>query len=85
MKFLPKDVQDTVTRVMVESFDQRMRALIGFVAVQFLVLGMLWRRPQFRLPGRQDGMQRLGSEPGQDGVEMVEMGGVAQGTSNRRA
>jgi hypothetical protein len=51
---LPADVRPGVKEVLISSFNQRIRVLIGFAALQFFVLGMLWRTPQIAIPRKED-------------------------------
>jgi hypothetical protein len=46
---LPEPVRYRVVEVLVHSYNQRIKVLIGFTAAQFIALGMLWRRPQISL------------------------------------
>ncbi|KAJ4296422.1 hypothetical protein N0V90_006467 [Kalmusia sp. IMI 367209] len=51
VSLLPETTRHQVTEVLVRSYNQRMRVLIGFTAAQFIALAMLWKRPQVVLAG----------------------------------
>lgn len=43
------DLNSTVRLLFAEGFGRQMRVLVGFTAVQFLAVAMLWRRTQVRV------------------------------------
>jgi hypothetical protein len=46
---LPEPIIHGVIEILVDSYNQRMKVLIGFTAAQLVALGMLWSRPQISL------------------------------------
>ncbi|OAG06096.1 MFS multidrug transporter-like protein [Paraphaeosphaeria sporulosa] len=46
VSLLPEPAKRQVMEVLVRSYNQRTRVLIGFTAAQFVAVMMLWRRPQ---------------------------------------
>jgi hypothetical protein len=50
ISLLPELVRKRIVEILINSYDQRMKALIGFTAAQFIAVGMLWKTPQISLP-----------------------------------
>lgn len=46
VELLPVASRQQVTAVLIASYNQRTRVLIGFTAAQFIAVAMLWRKPQ---------------------------------------
>lgn len=65
---LPEPVRHRVIEILVHSYNQRMRVLIGFTAAQLIALAMLWRRPQISLV-RNDSTASNPNLAGDDGDE----------------
>jgi hypothetical protein len=66
LSLLPESLRHEVTEILVHSYNQRMRVLIGFTAAQFLALAMLWKSPQISL-ARNENAATTASLPGADG------------------
>ncbi|KAF2451073.1 hypothetical protein P171DRAFT_439600 [Karstenula rhodostoma CBS 690.94] len=55
VSLLPEPLKHQVSEVLISSYNQRTRVLIGFTTAQFVAIMMLWRRPQvsFAHQGRE--------------------------------
>ncbi|PVI01633.1 MFS general substrate transporter [Periconia macrospinosa] len=49
----PHEVQAQILKAFAEGYNLQMKIMVGFAALQVLVVGMLWRKNQIRLPARK--------------------------------
>lgn len=53
VSLLPEPGKRQVTEVLITSYNQRTRVLIGFTAAQYVAVMMLRRRPQISFPEKE--------------------------------